>query len=148
MRLRNCTCLKWQVSGLPCGHAITVAKRLGKTDVSDLITVNYYMTELYKATYRGVIKPVGPPETWHSPQDPQPVLPPLVIKRPVGRPKGNKRRPSRGESRSQQRCPRCQEYGHTSTQCPLVPSSTRGSSQLEPIGTVDLNSDYQNVRFN
>ncbi|KAJ9544968.1 hypothetical protein OSB04_024675 [Centaurea solstitialis] len=27
-RHRCCTCLKWQVSGLPCGHAIAVAKHL------------------------------------------------------------------------------------------------------------------------
>ncbi|KAJ9542643.1 hypothetical protein OSB04_029149 [Centaurea solstitialis] len=136
MRHRNCTCLKWQVYGLSCGHAITVAKRLGKNDVFYLITQPYYMTELYKATYHGVIKPVGPAETWHYPQNPLPtVLPLLIIKRPVGRPKGNKRRPSRGESRSQQKCPRCEEYGHISSQCPWIPNSARGSSQLEPIGT-------------
>ncbi|KAJ9536566.1 hypothetical protein OSB04_un000265 [Centaurea solstitialis] len=140
MRHRNCTSLKWQVSGLPCGHAITVAKRLGKNDVFYLVTQPYYMAELYKATYHGVIKPVGPAETWHYPQSPLPtVLPPLIIKRPVERPKGNKRRPSRGESRSQQKCPRCEEYGHISSQCPWIPNSARGSSQLEPIGTVDLN---------
>ncbi|KAJ9551408.1 hypothetical protein OSB04_015453 [Centaurea solstitialis] len=149
MHHRNCTCLKWQVSGLPCGHVITVAKRMGKKDVFYLITQPYYMTELYKATYHGVIKPVGPAETWHYPQNPLPtVLPPLIIKRPVGRPKGNKRRPSRGESRSQQKCPRCEEYEHISSQCPWIPNSARGSSQLEPIGTVDLNSGYDNVRFN
>ncbi|KAJ9543494.1 hypothetical protein OSB04_023201 [Centaurea solstitialis] len=146
---RSCTCLKWQVSGLPCGHAIAVAKHLGERDVSHLITVNYYMSQFYKATYSGVINPVGPPETWQSPQDPLPtVLPPLIIKRPVGRPKKVKRRPSRGESRSQQKCPRCEEYGHLSTQCPWIPQSTRGSSQLEPIATFDLNSGYENVRFN
>ncbi|KAJ9541649.1 hypothetical protein OSB04_028155 [Centaurea solstitialis] len=139
MRIRSCTCLKWQVSGLPCGHAIAVAKILGRRDVFDLITVPYYMNELYKATYRGVINLVGPIETWLYPQDPLPiVLPSLIIKRPVGRPKGNKRHPSRGESSSQQKCPRCEEYRHTSTQCPLIPASTRGSSQLEPIGTIDL----------
>ncbi|KAJ9535715.1 hypothetical protein OSB04_un001133, partial [Centaurea solstitialis] len=132
MRHRCCTCLKWQVSGLPCGHAIAVAKHLGERDVSHLITVSYYMSQLYKATYSGVINLVGPPETWQSPQDPLPtVLPPLIIKRPVGRPKKVKRRPSR-------------EYGHLSTQCPWIPSSTRGSSQLEPIATVDLNSGYEN----
>ncbi|KAJ9553785.1 LOW QUALITY PROTEIN: hypothetical protein OSB04_017830 [Centaurea solstitialis] len=128
MHHRNCTCLKWQVSGLPCGHAITVAKRLGKNDVFYLVTQPYYMAELYKATYHG---PVGPAETWHYPQNPIPTVhPPLIIKRPVGRPKGNKRRPSCGESRSQQKCPRCEEYGHISSQCPWIPSSARGSSQL------------------
>ncbi|KAJ9535729.1 hypothetical protein OSB04_un001121 [Centaurea solstitialis] len=145
---RNCSCRKWQVSGLPCGHAIAVAKKLRKKDVYNLITVPYYMTELYRATYQGVIYPVGPADTWESPEVPLPtVLPPLLIKRPVGRPKVHNRRTSRGESRSRKRCPRCEEYGHTSTQCPLIPYSARGSSQLEPIGTIDLNSLDQNVQF-
>ncbi|KAJ9566475.1 hypothetical protein OSB04_002441 [Centaurea solstitialis] len=113
MHHRNCTCLKWQVSGLSCGHAITVAKRLASR------------------TCRNMALSTKPLPI---------VLPPLIIiKRPVGRPKGNKRRPSRGESRSQQKCPRCEEYGHISSQCPWIPSSARGSSQLEPIETVDLN---------
>ncbi|KAJ9541579.1 hypothetical protein OSB04_028085 [Centaurea solstitialis] len=149
MTIRSCSCLKWQVSGLPCGHAIAVAKKLGEKDCFHLITVPYFMSELYKATYKGVINPVGPSQTWEYPEDPLPIVhPPLVIKRAAGRPKGNNRRPSRGESRTQKRCPRCEEYGHTSTQCPLIPSSARGSSQLEPIGTIDLNSLYQNVQFN
>ncbi|KAJ9548659.1 hypothetical protein OSB04_021202 [Centaurea solstitialis] len=149
MTIRSCSCLKWQVSGLPCGHAIAVAKKLGEKDCFHLITEPYFMSELYKATYKGVINPVGPSQTWEYPEDPLPIVhPPLVIKRAAGRPKGNNRRPSRGESRTQKRCPRCEEYGHTSTQCPLIPSSARGSSQLEPIGTIDLNSLYQNVQFN
>ncbi|KAJ9546713.1 hypothetical protein OSB04_019256 [Centaurea solstitialis] len=149
MSIRSCSYFKWQVSGLPCGHAIAVAKKMGEKDCFHLITVPYFMSELYKATYHGVINPVGPSQTWEYLEDPLPiVLPPLVIKRPAGRPKGNNRRPSRGESRSQKRCPRCEEYGHTSTQCPLILSSARGSSQLEPIGTIDLNSLYQNVQFN
>ncbi|KAJ9558836.1 hypothetical protein OSB04_013450 [Centaurea solstitialis] len=149
MSIRSCSYLKWQVSGLPCGHAIAVAKKLREKDCFHLITVPYFMSELYKATYKGVINPVGPSQTWEYPEDPLPTVhPPLVIKRAVGRPKGNNRRPSRGESRTQKRCPRCEEYGHTSTQFPLIPSSARGSSQLEPIGTIDLNSLYQNVQFN
>ncbi|KAJ9535317.1 hypothetical protein OSB04_un001575 [Centaurea solstitialis] len=44
---------RWEVSGLPCGHAIAVAKRLVEEMYLILITVPYYMTELYKATYHG-----------------------------------------------------------------------------------------------
>ncbi|KAJ9557067.1 hypothetical protein OSB04_011681 [Centaurea solstitialis] len=54
MSIRSCSCLKWQVSGLPCGHAIAVAKKMGEKDCFHLITVPYFMSELYKATYHGV----------------------------------------------------------------------------------------------
>ena len=126
----TCDCRKWQVFGLPCGHAIVVAKIRGVRDVSQLVNVPYFNTECYKATYTGVINPVGPADTWQSPDVPlSAVLPPLVIKRRVGRPSGNNRRPSRGEGRTQMRCPRCGEYGHQSDTCPLFPHSASGSSR-------------------
>ncbi|KAJ9566957.1 hypothetical protein OSB04_002923 [Centaurea solstitialis] len=68
MTIRSCSCLKWQVSGLPCGHAIAVAKKLGEKDCFHLITVPYFMSELHKATYKGVINPVGPSQTWEYPE--------------------------------------------------------------------------------
>jgi len=152
MNAGTCECLKWQVSGLPCGHAIAVAKIQGCRDVSHLVNVPYFRAECYKATYSGVIIPVGPPDTWLSPEVPLPtVLPPLVLKRRVGRPSGNARRPSRGEGRTKKKCPRCHEYGHTRDTCPLMPPSASGSSRhstLEPHGTIRLDSLYQDFEFN
>ena len=140
------------MSGLPCGHAIDVAKIINLRDVSQLVNVPYFKTECYKATYSGVINPVGPADTWQSPDVPlSTVLPPLVIKRSVGRPSGNDRRPSRGDGSTQTRCPRCGEHGHRSDTCPLFPSSASGSSRhstLEPHGTIRLDSLFQHIEFN
>ncbi|KAJ9557039.1 hypothetical protein OSB04_011653 [Centaurea solstitialis] len=133
-------CRQWQLSGLPCGHAIAVAKATNRRDVYSLVDVPYFKTENYKATYIGVINPAGPPETWQSPDIPLPtVLPPIVKKRRAGRPNLNARRPSRGEGSSLRRCPRCGDHGHKSDTCPLFPASASGSSQrstLEPHGTI------------
>ncbi|KAJ9561867.1 hypothetical protein OSB04_007027 [Centaurea solstitialis] len=152
MSQHTCECRQWQLFGLPCGHAIVVAKATNRRDVYSLFDVPYFNTENYKATYIEVIKLVGPPETWQSPDIPLPtVLPPIVKKRRVGRPNLNARRPSCSEGSSQRRCPRCGDHGHKSDTCPLFSASASGSSQrstLEPHGTIRFDSLFQDVRFN
>ncbi|KAJ9556909.1 hypothetical protein OSB04_011523 [Centaurea solstitialis] len=108
MSQRTCDCRQWHMSGLPYGHAIAVGKAINVRDVSSLVHVPYFKTEHYKTTYSGVINPVGPLETWLSPDVPlSTVLLPIVKKRRVGRPSLNARRPSRGEGSTLRRCPRC-----------------------------------------
>ena len=115
----------------------------------------YFGLDNYKATYSGVIVPVGPPDTWLSPEVPLPtVRPPLIIKRRVGRPSNNERRPSRGKDRIQKKCSKCKQYGHTRDQClepapSTLPRSSGSTSQdLEPHGTIRLDSLYQEFDFN
>lgn len=161
MRTGECTCKKWQVSGLPCGHAITVAKYLGYTDCSCLASP-FFNASVYRETYEGVILPVGPTDTWLSPDTPlPPVYPPLIRKKPVGRPRNNERRASRGEGRIVRKCSRCGQTGHNRTNCPTpAPSSeptsrasgsqrrqSQSSTSLEPHGTLDYNSIDLNVNF-
>ncbi|KAJ9555661.1 hypothetical protein OSB04_010275 [Centaurea solstitialis] len=152
MHQHSCECRQWQLSGLPCGHAIAVAKKTKIRDVYSLVDVPYFKAKNYKATYIGVIKPVGPPETWQFPDTPlQSVRPPIIKKRRVERPNVNARRPSRGEGNSLRRCPRCGDHGHKSDTCPLFPASASGSSQrsmLEPHGTIRSDSLYQDFQFN
>ncbi|KAJ9557540.1 hypothetical protein OSB04_012154 [Centaurea solstitialis] len=151
MHQHICECRQWQLSGLPCGHAIAVAKKTKIRDVYSLVDVPYFKAENYKATYIGVIKPVGPPETWQFPDTPlQSVRPPIIKKRRVGRPNVNARRPSRGEGSSLRRCPRCGDHGHKSDTCPLFPASSGSSQQsmLEPHGTIRSDSLYQDFQFN
>ncbi|KAJ9552765.1 hypothetical protein OSB04_016810 [Centaurea solstitialis] len=152
MSQHSCECRQWELSGLPCGHAIAVAKKTNLRDVYSLVNVPYFKAENYKATYIGVIKPVGPPETWQFPDTPlQSVRPPIIKKRRVGRPNVNARRPSRGEGSSLRRCPRCGDHGHKSDTCPLFPASASGSSQrsmLEPHGTIRRDSLYQDFHLN
>ncbi|KAJ9544068.1 hypothetical protein OSB04_023775 [Centaurea solstitialis] len=151
MHQHSCECRQWQLSGLRCDHAIAVAKKTKIRDLYSLVDVPYFKAENYKATYIGVIKHVGPPETWQFPDTPlQSVRPPIIKKRRVGRPNVNARRPSRGEGSSLRRCPRCGDHGHKSDTCPLFPASASGSSQrsmLEPHGTIRSDSLYQDFQL-
>lgn len=157
MNNRTCSCLQWQVSGLPCGHAIATARHKGRTDCSDL-AIGYYTSDTYRRTYREVINPAGPPDSWVTPPGGlPPCYPPLITKRGAGRPRKNDRRPSRGEDPIQRNCDRCGATGHTRGECSTPPDSTvrrstqrfrsQGPAELEPHGTLEYESVDLNVDF-
>ncbi|KAK1256920.1 hypothetical protein QJS04_geneDACA016417 [Acorus gramineus] len=52
----ECTCRKWQVSGLPCMHAIAVFNRTGKS-VYDYCP-KYFRIDCYRLTYSASIDPI------------------------------------------------------------------------------------------
>lgn len=73
---RECACLKWQHSGLPCGHVMAVLKHLGITDCLD--KAKHWFTILtYKETYAEAVDFVGDVSNWLIPKGIQQVLPPL-----------------------------------------------------------------------
>nr|GEU91539.1 hypothetical protein [Tanacetum cinerariifolium] len=37
LNTRSCSCRKWKLSGIPCGHVIAVARVMGCTDCSELV---------------------------------------------------------------------------------------------------------------
>lgn len=144
MRNGSCTCLEWEKSGLPCGHAIVAARHKGHADCSYLAW-NYFRSETYRLTYRETIMPAGPSVSWVYPDAPlMPCHPPLITKKRVGRPSNNDRRPSQGEGPIQRICGRCGAVGHTQGQCSIpAPSSmprNRGSSS-QTFNSYDLNND-------
>ncbi|KAJ9566920.1 hypothetical protein OSB04_002886 [Centaurea solstitialis] len=56
---KSFSCKRWQLSGLPCGHAIAVAAMQNLTDCSHLASP-YFTVENLKATWAPVVYPVGP----------------------------------------------------------------------------------------
>ena len=113
---RSCSCRKWQLSGLPCGHAIAAGRVLGLTDSSQLAK-NWFMKTTLKATYEPLIFPTGDVSTWETPDNIQVVEPPIMDKRPAGRPKNKDRIRSRGEEPRQISCGRCGVVGHNRATC-------------------------------
>ncbi|KAJ9565156.1 hypothetical protein OSB04_001122 [Centaurea solstitialis] len=113
---KTCTCNKWQLSGLPCGHAIAVAAKHNLTDCSQL-AFPYFTVDNLKATYASVIYLVGPPQAWRTPDEPLMTVRPPEMKTKPGAKSKHKRIPSRGEGSRVQRCSRCQQPGHTRNQC-------------------------------
>ncbi|XP_076919449.1 uncharacterized protein LOC143580247 [Bidens hawaiensis] len=93
---RTCRCRKWQASGLPCGHVIAVCKHLRQSDCSHW-AMDYYKKDILVASYSEPINPVSNESEWVVPDDFTPLLPPHMDRRQAGRPRENKRIPSRGE---------------------------------------------------
>ncbi|KAJ9535233.1 hypothetical protein OSB04_un001676 [Centaurea solstitialis] len=147
----KCDCMKWQLSGLPCSHAIVVANYLRLLDCNHLAKV-YFKTSKLQATYVEVIQPVGPPETWVVPSDYRlmTVKPPLIKPKGPGRMSDHNRIPSVGEDCTTPRCTRCQEFGHNRNVCTaVIPSQVRRerASRMQPNESAHIqeNLDTQQI---
>lgn len=112
----SCTCCKWQLSGLPCGHAIAVARFLGYSDCNHLAFDWFKKTKL-QGTYQELVYPIGDMSSWELPNGLQVVKPPAMVVRQSGRPKNKNRVRSQGEEPNPVRCSRCQSIGHRRTAC-------------------------------
>ncbi|XP_022895249.1 uncharacterized protein LOC111409429 [Olea europaea var. sylvestris] len=97
LRARTCTCRAWQLSGLPCCHAISsiVSRGLNVMEFVDDI----YKKEAYLATYTPSISPITGPDSWPN-LGLKPLDPPLYTKR-AGRPRKSRRKEPNEASSSQ-----------------------------------------------
>ena len=112
----SCTCRKWQLSGIPCGHVIAVARVLGYSDCNHLV-YDWFKKTTLQDTYQGLVYPVGEMSSWEFPRGLQVVKPPRMVVRQSGRPKNKDRVRSQGEEPTPARCTRCQSIGHRRTAC-------------------------------
>lgn len=85
---RTCSCGYFQLSGLPCSHAITAVYK-SRQQVEDFIDPCYSI-EVFKKIYDHCLQPVEGEEMWPVSENPRPQAP-RYVKMP-GRPKKNARR--------------------------------------------------------
>lgn len=149
----TCTCLKWQKSGLPCGHAIAVATSLGSADSSNL-ACPFYSASNFRATYAPLIYPLGTEETWVVPEQPLTIVrPPLMKKATAGRPSNHDRIPSRGEDPIRKKCTYCGQNGHSKRTCTnrarenVGSQGASGSRQTQPLSTPDNYGGHGHFTF-
>nr|KAJ0186839.1 hypothetical protein LSAT_V11C900482550 [Lactuca sativa] len=92
VNLESCyyTCGKWQLSGIPCTHPMAVFKELRYQDCSVWVS-SYFIMETYRSTYVEVVFRVPVPAEYEEPDKVMVVLPPLMDKQQVGRPKNHNR---------------------------------------------------------
>ncbi|KAL5138232.1 hypothetical protein HKD37_10G028457 [Glycine soja] len=84
----TCTCGVWQLTGMPCRHAIaTITHKGGKPE--DMCH-EWLSIEAYNKTYQHFIEPVQGPQYWAQTQYTHPVPPHKRVQR--GRPKKNRRK--------------------------------------------------------
>ncbi|EYU35362.1 hypothetical protein MIMGU_mgv1a001676mg [Erythranthe guttata] len=113
----ECSCRVWQLTGLPCCHAIAVIMCLQR-DPYDFCS-RYFTTESYRLTYAETLNPIsnsdGP--MWQKGESTQIVtVTPPPTRRPPGRPT-TKRVSSQEVGRRQLQCSRCKGIGHNKSTC-------------------------------
>ncbi|XP_074297667.1 uncharacterized protein LOC141628419 [Silene latifolia] len=135
---RKCNCGNWQLSGLPCTHAMVciLKQRLVGDDFVDVA----YTKERYAMTYEPAISPIPGVRQWDKSGLPEP-LPPLIRKMP-GRPSKKRRRKEVGEESSQvkrpkakNKCGNCGGLGHSNRTCKNPPAPPKVSNKGgRPLG--------------
>ncbi|XP_019229612.1 PREDICTED: uncharacterized protein LOC109210617 isoform X2 [Nicotiana attenuata] len=111
----DCSCKTWQLSGLPCCHAIAILECLGRS-LYDYCS-RYFTTESYCLTYSESINPVPLLEKPVKGEvDMGIVVSPPPTKRPPGRPK-MKQLDSVEIIKRQLQCSKCKGLGHNKKTC-------------------------------
>ena len=82
LNTRTCGCRRWDLTGIPCHHAICAMNRNG-VDPVDYVDV-VYSVKTYRACYSGIVYPMNGEAQWTKTG--HVVTPPFVQKQP-GRPK-------------------------------------------------------------
>ncbi|XP_019452289.1 PREDICTED: uncharacterized protein LOC109354328 [Lupinus angustifolius] len=111
----ECSCKAWQLTGVPCCHAIVVIAGTGRS-VYDYCS-RYFTTECYRLTYSEFVNPI-PNVDVSAPKDSQLVVAvtPPPTRRPPGRPT-TKRYASQDIIKRQLQCSRCKGLGHNKSTC-------------------------------
>ncbi|XP_075094700.1 uncharacterized protein LOC107792641 [Nicotiana tabacum] len=115
----DCSCRGWQLTGLPCCHAIAVMVCLGR-DPYDYCA-RYFTADSYRSTYSESIHPIPSlerPKKKDASQAAVTVNPPPT-RRPPGRPT-TKKVGSHEVTRRQLQCSRCKGTGHNKSTCKEV----------------------------
>lgn len=130
----NCTCGYWQVSGMPCAHAIATIHTI-TSDLTSYIASCFYV-EAFKRTYAHCLQPVNGMDCWPISPRTRPAAPGYV-KMP-GRPKTERRKEETDKKVSKTRlpktgtlirCGKCKGVGHNRTTCHRQPGGQQSGQQ-------------------
>ncbi|XP_058204633.1 uncharacterized protein LOC131318711 [Rhododendron vialii] len=88
MNAKTCTCRRWDLSGIPCAHALVVLRDSKKK--TEGLVHDYYQKQAYINTYKHVIYPMNGMDMWENTNKP-PIEPPHYTRK-SGRPKKCRRR--------------------------------------------------------
>ncbi|WVZ74436.1 LOW QUALITY PROTEIN: hypothetical protein U9M48_022615 [Paspalum notatum var. saurae] len=114
---RTCTCNKWQITGLPCTHALSFINSLRNRSVEDYVD-DYYSVAKFKKVYEGVVMPMTDRTQWPRVDMGFKLWPPL-LKRSAGRPRTRRIMgvEEGGKIKKQMKCKRCGQFGHMMKTC-------------------------------
>ncbi|XP_050209237.2 uncharacterized protein LOC126659951 [Mercurialis annua] len=124
LRKRTCPCRGWDLTGIPCVHAVCAIQHQGKNP-EDFVH-SYFGKERYMQAYSSMMSPMNSKKFWKKTGNDPPQPPP--DRRMPGRP-AKKRRMEEHELRNGHKlsrngrimtCQRCYQVGHNRTTCKYV----------------------------
>lgn len=135
---QTCTCRKWDLTGVPCSHAIAAIMK-DKRDPTSFVHP-FYHKETFMLSYESIINPIPDDSQWVHVELDAITAPPL--RRPPGRPKKARRKASDEPKnahlvrRTHQslRCSKCQQYGHDTRTCKGAPVAPKKRSAVSGRG--------------
>ncbi|PWA93526.1 transposase, mutator type [Artemisia annua] len=159
MRTRECSCRKWELTGIPCKHAVAaiwnMASNGEETGIPETYCHETYWLSTWKAMYRFKINPPNGPELWEKSNNLNTIIPPAP-KPQIGRPP-KKRRKSAAElaegivqgkklSRAGKSitCSNCKGVGHNKKSCPNVTSAS--NAQGPNVGATHTTHAYRDTQ--
>ncbi|KAL4376917.1 hypothetical protein GQ457_02G003670 [Hibiscus cannabinus] len=124
IRTRSCYCRGWELSGLPCAHA--VAALLSCRQNMRKFTESCFTVASYRKAYSQTIHPVPDKALWKEMPEQFPnghndaefiIKPPKLLEQPVRPKKRRARTESLGRAKRMVHCSRCNQTGHFRTTC-------------------------------
>ncbi|KAL4282037.1 hypothetical protein GQ457_03G025760 [Hibiscus cannabinus] len=149
----TCSCRKWQLTGIPCHHAISAIFLLDQRP--DAFVDVCYKTITQQAIYSHMIEPVRGLDQWTPDTTCLPILPP-VQKRPPGRPQKNRKKEvdekndhSRkvGKKGLRMTCSKCGQSGHNVRTCKGVIGGNTQPSRGRTVPKLPVKRPFGGIRI-
>ena len=146
---KSCSCRKWELTGMPCKHAVAVLNDMALNRVEVGLPETWvhacYWLVTWEKQYSYTINPCNGPNMWTKHPSPYTIIPPK-IKPQIGRPPKKRRRSAEEISTKKMTangklsragktvtCLKCKQTGHNKRTC-KQPSASVGGSQSSTFG--------------
>lgn len=123
LEIQSCSCRKWDLTGIPCSHAVAVF--FTTEEKPEEYVHSCYHKETQLQIYSHFIQPIRGSKQWSHVENMEPILPPM-LRRPPGRPHKSRRK-EMDETPTQQSkiskkgvhmtCRKCGQSGHNARTC-------------------------------
>ncbi|MDV3166550.1 MAG: SWIM zinc finger family protein ['Waltheria sp.' little leaf phytoplasma] len=147
LEAKQCSCMRYTRTGIPCAHAICAIRRLDGNQMSNIsqFVSSWYYKDMYDKAYGNVLQPMPCMKDWPR-VDLQPVKRPKYKKLP-GRPKVARRKDPDEPKKNQRQpgpvvisrkgavmtCTLCQQQGHNKRGCPRSKGNEVNSINPKPL---------------
>lgn len=115
LETQTCTCRAWQVKGVPCIHAAALIASIRNVKWENYVDP-YFTVARFRTAYSMGIATMPSRNEWVS-CDLGYTMNPPILRRPAGRPRKNRIKPSGEPKKRTYKCARCGAYGHNKRKC-------------------------------